>query len=199
MFPLQISVPNSFHSFISFNRPASITLYVTPEEADIVAHYINTHTLPSRLILLLYIHSQSDHFPINILRNIAIRNIETTHFLILDSDLLISSNCIWMLNQLDNAYEELLKIPSSISSSSSSAVIVPTFFYNPTVILPYCSSIEDCTSLYYFLWYHNTSSDLKAMPSNKKELIACLISGLCSPRKKYVRTHVWSFLHMNNE
>ena len=54
-----------------------------------------------------------------------------------------------MINQLDNAYNELLKIPSSISSSSSSAVIVPTFFYNPTVILPYCSSIEDCTSLYY--------------------------------------------------
>ena len=65
-----------------------------PYTFNIVAHYINTHKLPSRLILLLYIHSQSDHFPINILRNIAIRNIETTHFLILDSDLLISSNYI---------------------------------------------------------------------------------------------------------
>ena len=32
------------------------------------------------------------------------------------------------------------------------------------------------------------------MPANKTELLACLISKLCSPRKKYVRTHVYSLL-----
>lgn len=76
----------------SHYRPASIVMCVTHEEASIVEEYIHTHDLPSRLILLLYIHPPSNTFPINKLRNLAIRNIETTHFLIQDSDLLISSN-----------------------------------------------------------------------------------------------------------
>ena len=72
-------------------RPASITLYVSRTEADVAYNYIQSHDLPSRLTLLLYIHNGSKHFPINKLRNLAIRNIETSHFLILDSDLMISS------------------------------------------------------------------------------------------------------------
>ena len=67
-------------------------MYVSRDEANIVGNYIATHDLPDRLTLILYIHNNNNHFPINILRNIAIRNIETTHYLILDSDLLISSD-----------------------------------------------------------------------------------------------------------
>ena len=66
-------------------------MYVNREEADIVYNYIKTHDLPSRLTLLLYIHNGSNNFPINKLRNLAIYNIETSHFLILDSDLMVSS------------------------------------------------------------------------------------------------------------
>lgn len=67
-------------------------MYITREEVSIVGEYMENHDLPSRLTLLLYIHPRSSIFPINTLRNLAIRNIETTHFLIQDSDLLISSD-----------------------------------------------------------------------------------------------------------
>ena len=65
-------------------------MYVNRDEVDVVYHYIQTHTLPERLTLILYIHNNAAHFPINKLRNLAIRNIETSHFLVLDSDLMVS-------------------------------------------------------------------------------------------------------------
>lgn len=46
-----------------------------------------THHLPRRLTLLLFLHTGRTDFPVNLLRNTAIRNVATTHFLVLDMDL----------------------------------------------------------------------------------------------------------------
>ena len=57
--------------------------------------------LPTRLTILLYVvdrmHPHYSHFPVNFLRNLAIRNIRTTHFLVLDMDLRMTSNQIIMI------------------------------------------------------------------------------------------------------
>lgn len=60
-----------------------------------VMTYMNSHLLPPRLSLLLYLvlpgHPFFSEFPVNYLRNLAIRNIRTTHFLVLDVDLRMTS------------------------------------------------------------------------------------------------------------
>ena len=59
-------------------------------------------------------------FPVNLLRNIAIRNIRTTHFIVTDMDLRLTPS----------SYHEYMNLPSFILNSNSSAVILPIFFYN---------------------------------------------------------------------
>ena len=71
-------------------------------EKDI--HFINSHFFPERLTIMLYRQEDKNTFPINFLRNLAIRSVQTSHFLILDMDLwptgllvewsLISSECL---------------------------------------------------------------------------------------------------------
>ena len=72
----------------------------TSDEATI-ADYIRNTFLPPRLTILLYLmgpqNPQRANFPVNFLRNFAIRNVETSHFMIMDMDL-------WPTL---NAYQEL--------------------------------------------------------------------------------------------
>ena len=58
--------------------------------------------LPERVTTLVYL-TDSSEFPINRLRNLGIRNIQTSHFMVLDMDLMLSRN----LN------EELEKLPAA--------------------------------------------------------------------------------------
>ena len=66
--------------------------------------------LPERVTTLVYL-TDSSEFPINRLRNLGIRNIQTSHFMVLDMDLMLSRN----LN------EELEKLPAWLKRSSTSA------------------------------------------------------------------------------
>lgn len=77
------------------SRPLTLVIHIQQQHEPYVVRFINNHHFPDRLTLLLYIVDK-DHpfytvFPINILRNLAIRNIRTTHFLVLDMDLRVSS------------------------------------------------------------------------------------------------------------
>lgn len=60
------------------------------DERDITK-YIEKHYLPNRLTLCLYLmhrkHPHGKNFPVNYLRNLAIRNVATTHYMIMDMDM----------------------------------------------------------------------------------------------------------------
>lgn len=75
-----------------------------------------------RVTLLAYVSHPHSYFhtnyPINILRNIAIRHTTTSHFLLLDMDMLISVN----------AYETIMKLPSSYVENEKNAFVLPAFF-----------------------------------------------------------------------
>lgn len=58
------------------------------------------------------------NYPINILRNISIRHCRTSHYLLLDMDMLIS----------EKAYETLIKLPASITTPYKNAFVLPAFF-----------------------------------------------------------------------
>ena len=83
-----------------------------------------------------------------------------------------------------------MQIPESIHSRNDSAVILPIFFFYSTYMLGQCTTMENCTNL-YDLFGTSMTRNMKVMPSNKEELIACAIGGLCQSSKRQMRTHVW--------
>lgn len=109
------------------------------EEKSVMEYIRNTY-LPSRLTIILHLFGYKNphalDFPVNFLRNLAIRNVETTHYMILDMDL-------WPTR---NAYDELTHLPKGVADGKS-AVILPAFFFNKRVILPKCVSFNHCVYL----------------------------------------------------
>ena len=61
------------------------------EEEKAIIDYLREHYIPKRLTLLLYLVSpriqQYKTFPVNMLRNLAIRNVRTSHYMIMDMDM----------------------------------------------------------------------------------------------------------------
>ena len=73
-------------------------MHIQQQHEPYVIRFINNHHFPDRMTLLLFL-VDNDHmfysvFPINRLRNLAIRNIRTTHFLVLDMDLRVSRKIV---------------------------------------------------------------------------------------------------------
>lgn len=68
-----------------------VAVYVTAEEVAGAVHLIQELALPARFRVILYIADPEIDppgvFPVNKLRNIAIRNVVTSHFLVLDMDM----------------------------------------------------------------------------------------------------------------
>ena len=95
--------------------------------------------LPERVTTLVYL-TDSSEFPINRLRNLGIRNIQTSHFMVLDMDLMLSRNL----------HHELERLPAWLKKSQRSAIILPLFFFDRARILHYCSQLEDCLPLSVF-------------------------------------------------
>lgn len=75
-----------------------------------------------RITLLAYVSQRGSFFhsnyPINILRNIAIRHTTTSHFLLTDTDMMIS----------ENAYTLLLDLPKSLVMDEKNAFVLPAIF-----------------------------------------------------------------------
>lgn len=60
--------------------------------------YVKNHYLPNRLTLLLYLvqkkHRYYGHFPMNYLRSLGISNVRTSHYIVMDMDLHLSSTTV---------------------------------------------------------------------------------------------------------
>ena len=111
--------------------PMIIVVNGHSDEERAISEYIRNTYLPSRLTIIMYLmghkNPMTKQFPVNLLRNLAIRNVETTHYLIMDMD--------------------LFHLPNSILMGNKSAVILPAFFYNKRLVLPKCSSFKHCVFL----------------------------------------------------
>ena len=145
------------------------------------------------MTLILYVveqgHPHYKTFPVNFLRNTAIRACKTTHFQILDMDLRMTSTRVGGKSAVANTYAELKALPSLITASNTSAVILPIFFFNHTTVLEHCNSVENCAFLYR-LRRPVTNSTNYYQPENKLDLVACVATGNCVSNKRLVRTHV---------
>ena len=111
---------------------------------------IKALNLPPRVMIIVKpISNNNAAFYINLLRNIAILSIRTTHFLVLDMDMW--PNCTVILAPHDpvNSYQELASLPPSILNSERAAVILPCVFIQKfNSILSNCTSLLDCAIAY---------------------------------------------------
>ena len=153
-----IGIKGESHRFFFQCRPIVLVIYATSTEEVHLVRYISTHFIPKRVTILFYLVSRylktSTVFPINRLRNLAIRNIRTTHFLILDMDLRLSCSHYSRFSffSIVNTYKEVLSLPQFIYQSNRSAVILPVFFYKGKQILAHCTTTEACAYLYSMLF-----------------------------------------------
>lgn len=151
------------------------------EAIDSIKHFY----LPKRVRIILYIVSLKDKdyydFPVNKLRNIAITNIVTSHFLVLDMDMWPASRSIPFFSLVENLYDELTQLPTKVLKSSTAATIIPAFFLNKQRILSRCKSLLSCA----------IRSEMH-FPSTRQELYQCIRRNRCLISKVATITHVIS-------
>lgn len=131
--------------------------------------------LEDRVSIVLRMQTEDGFYPINELRNLAIRYSTTSHFFLSDMDM-------WPSFEL---YEALKALPSFILQDDFFSGIVPAF----EVKKPECDSIEKCVEKLH-LWSVLMDRVAPMLPRTKPELIACLKSKMCSLYRENKSTHV---------
>ena len=151
-------------------RPVFEKYILSPDQLKLCAR---------RVTLLAYISQPDsffhDNFPINIIRNIGIRHVTTSHFILLDMDIIISSN----------AYYDMIALPRYILRNPKSAVILPVFFSSTS--LPERMQSESLEMQF--------QSVLLDVPQALPDLRICRMQRQCTARKGKLWTHVcveWS-------
>lgn len=146
-------------------RPISIALYLPKEDWEMYVQSIQQMELDSRITITLQMQEQKDLYPINKLRNIAIKHVQTSHFFMTDMDM-------WPSFTL---YEVLKELPTYILEDDRFAGIIPAF----EVVKPSCNSIGDCV---------NKVVDI--LPPDKTTLIQCIKNQTCFLYREMRSTHV---------
>ena len=112
--PAELSkVQRSLRSLHKRKESVRVVLYIANEKAS----YIHGSLGKERRI------TTSKLYPINLLRDLAILNVITTHYVNLDMDL-------WPSNTLR---EHFSKLPIDVLESSKSAMILPAFQFSPSI------------------------------------------------------------------
>lgn len=125
----------------SLNETVSIT-----NELSKVELRENVHIIVYAVMEDCYSYS---NYPINVLRNIGISLVNTTHYIMLDIDAWPACTDVVVDSFLGNAEEEMMRIPDSILRDPDSVIILPIFFFNPYYISPdSCRTINHCTNRY---------------------------------------------------
>ena len=140
-----------------------MTAAIQQKEVTTATNTLKKMGLPPHYTVILYITKSSHSFPINLLRNIAIRSIQTSHFLVMDADmrpsgmnnnyllypwsldLFLSSSLPLFHSFIADLYQELHRLPQSIQKDKKAAVIIPAVFLKQkNEILNKCNSLHSC-------------------------------------------------------
>ena len=103
-------------AFNDFLHNATSTLLCSPR-----IQHVTYVALPGS-----FFHS---NYPINILRNLGIRQVRTSHFLLLDMDMWLSGIPPSIPSSADQSYEILLALPPVIWQDPKAAVVIPAWFH----------------------------------------------------------------------
>ena len=178
-------------------------MYCSPQELPVVQQSIQALNPPSRVRLLLYIHTSTNDcinkmvetemkcvqqvvYPINRLRNLAINNILTTHFLLFDMDMwpnsIVQSDCL-----VESTYQTLLNLPDSYLQNPYFVTIIPAFSLTSKLLKHHkCNGFKECVL-----------RAIPLLPETKPELQKCIKRKRCSPFRPLAETHVFLILEIN--
>ena len=155
------------------HSPIVLVFYLKEEQVNAFDQYLEKaqgDVCSSRIRFVTYVASKGSFFysnyPINILRNLGIAHVRTSHFICLDMDMWMS--CKKSLR---------LKLPSSITSSTRTAVVIPAFFHTGWKIAN--GTMEE-----------QVASVRSRIPFTMSELLSCIRSKQCASSKKGLFTHV---------
>ena len=171
----------------------SIAVLVHKQDLPTVEQFIQDGGFPARLRLALLIVGVSDRadcvyrrsgrglrcvkeeiYPLNRLRNIAIRNTLTSHFVVFDMDMWPASGTDSLVSLLETAYATLTHLPPSFLANPYNVMIVPAFSLPASVLNPReCKSLQTCIETYLTGWTL-TARAMKFYPETKRELITCI-------------------------
>ncbi|KAK8799725.1 hypothetical protein WA158_006273 [Blastocystis sp. Blastoise] len=148
----------------------SVAIYVTGDIVESTKQYMNSIQLPSRFHVVYLQRNITNEYPINTLRNMAIKGVLTSHFWLTDMDMWPSPNL----------YDTLHELPDTEKENKKLAVIVPAFQYNK--FRGVCRGFNDCPA-----------AMSKRIPQNKTELNACLEIFHCETFRPKQHLHDYYF------
>lgn len=119
------------------SSPIVFVIYLREEEVVQLDEFLrlpeNSILCEPRIRLLTYVAAKGSFFysnyPINILRNLGIHNVHTSHMIVLDMDMWMSSGDWVCLLILEDSYETLLRLPENIAMDRKAALVIPAFFH----------------------------------------------------------------------
>lgn len=125
-----------------WSKAIIISIYCEIFELSQLIQWIKSNDIPTRIEFVIFVVESNEWnhitYPMNYLRNIAIKRTRTTHYIILDMD-------EWITNSLE---KEILKIPRSILDNPFNVIIIPLVILNDIKITKRCCTYEDCLFLY---------------------------------------------------
>ncbi|KNB44776.1 glycosyltransferase-like protein [Blastocystis sp. subtype 4] len=102
--------------------PIVVVVYLPAEDESVFTETFRSRGVRSRVTLITAaVTSKSvyyNHFPVNLLRNVGLLNVMTSHVLVVDADM-IPAHSLW---------SDINRIPSSILLNDTSVVLIPIVF-----------------------------------------------------------------------
>ena len=169
-----------------------IAVFIYPTQLDRAARLIEGLMLPERVRIILYLATPEldppGLYPVNKLRNIAIVNIQTTHFLVLDMDM-------WPARR----GTERMRCSEFIFRIDASSLLSKGWkLYGGGRSCFFFAEGRDSEQLHHnswvchfvcSLWGLLTKRSSNAFPTNKAKLLKCLDKKKCLVYKKNTKTH----------
>ncbi|KAK8820913.1 hypothetical protein WA556_005227, partial [Blastocystis sp. ATCC 50177/Nand II] len=148
----------------SWKGPLIIVIYIPSlRQEAVVNEFLSTAQFPANAQVYIFKPREdcfdAKHLPINLMRNLAIHYVQTSHYVVLDTDLRFSQQL----------YESLQRVSSAVWRSRYSVVVIPVFHLSEWVVkVKKCGSFLNCTLLSY-----------EKAPSTLSRLRSCVKSGKC--------------------
>ena len=180
--------------------PISIAIFITESEVRKLATRIAPFLSSRRIVFSFYVQKtitldnipyyregkwsvrqySKGMYPLNLLRDLSIEAITTTHYLLIDVDVFLSSSLYTHLRD----YSNVLRNPNAV-------LFLPLFAYRDDERLMKCYSTNDCKQLY--VWRALLTGSWNAIPTDKLQLRIGVNRGELGPfgKKYHVASNCW--------
>ena len=128
---------------VSYFSPISMAFFLYGEGAHIYQQAVQQMDIPKRVNIIAYFGDSANPYPINMLRNIALDHVTTSHFWLADMDMWPACNYEPLLFHIVDLYNVLVSLPRAFLDREDAVTIVPAFEYNLPKGTP-CETFTDC-------------------------------------------------------